>query len=122
MKKRIFPLLAVMLLAFWGGPCVVAQEEAPAGKPEVKDEVVKPETLSGTISMVLTEQKLVVVVSSTKVPYNFKVTGSTRIKIGGKKAKLADLAGQTGKTAFVKFLPLRSGNVAQSIEVSEQSK
>ena len=119
MKKRIFPLLAVMLLAFWGGPCVVAQEEAPAGKPEVKDEAVKPETLSGTISMVLTEQKLVVVVSSAKVPYNFKVTGGTRIKIGGKKARLADLAAQTSKTALVKFLPLRSGNVARSIEVSE---
>jgi hypothetical protein len=51
------------------------------------------------------------------VPYNFKVTGSTRIKVDGKKAKLDELAGQAHKSVTVKFLPVRAGNIAQSIEV-----
>jgi len=51
--------------------------------------------------------------------FGFKVTGTTRIKVAGKKAKLDELASQTNKAASVKFLPTRSGNVAQSIEIGQ---
>jgi hypothetical protein len=51
--------------------------------------------------------------------FGFKVTGATRIKVAGKKAKLDELASQTNKAASVKFLPTRSGNVAQSIEIGQ---
>jgi hypothetical protein len=119
MKKALISLLALVLLVFAGGLWAVAQEEAPAGEATEKAEVAKPETISGTISMVDTQKKLVVLAGSGGVPFNFKVTGATRIKVAGKRAKLADLAGQTNKSASVKFLPLRSGNLTQSIEVSE---
>ena len=116
MKKTLFTLLAVLVLAFFGATLAVAQEPAAAEKVDV---AVKAETISGTISMVVVEKKLVVLTGSGGVTYNFKVTGGTRIKVAGNKAKFAELAAQTNKSATVKFLPLRSGNVAQSIEVSQ---
>ena len=116
MRKTLLSILAVIVFTLLGAAVVVAQEVA-AEKPEAAKPAVKAETLSGTLAMVLTDKKLVVLTGSGGVPYNFKVTGSTRIKVDGKKAKLDDLAGQANKPATVKFLPLRSGNVAQSIEV-----
>jgi len=128
MKRALLSLLVLLTLVFFGATLALAQEaEKPAeakgseqaAPAEKKAPAVKAETISGTISMVETEKKLLVLVASSGVPFNFKVTGATRIKIAGKKAKLADLAAQTNKSAAVKFLPSRSGNVAQTIEVSE---
>ncbi len=119
MKRIAFLLVASVLLAFWGGSVLVAQEEAPAGEQAAPAALGKAETISGTISMVSTDERLVVVAGSSGVPYNFKVTGATRIRIDGKRAKLADLAEQTKKKVSVKFIPRRSGNIAQSIEVSQ---
>ena len=116
MKKTVFTLLGVFVLALCGASLAVAQEAAPAEKVAP---AVKAETISGTISMVVAEKKLVVLTGSGGISYNFKVTGGTRIKVAGTKAKFAELAAQTNKSATVKFLPLRSGNVAQSIEVSQ---
>jgi len=115
MKKTLLFLLGVVLTTVVGILPAVAQETAPAEKP--KAEAVKPETLTGTLQMVAADKKLVVLTSSAGIPYDLKVTGATRIKVAGKKAKLAELAAQTNKSAAVKFLPLRTGNVAQSIEV-----
>ena len=127
MKKTLFWLLGVLLVTFVIILPAVAQEAAPskeqpaeekaapAEKP--KAEAVKPETISGTLQMVVADKKLVVLTDSSGIPFDFKVSGATRVKVGGKKAKLDDLAAQTSKSASVKFLPLRTGNVAQSIEV-----
>ena len=129
MKKALLVLSGLLVLMFVGILLAVAQEAAkpkeapaeekaaPAEKP--KAEAAKPETISGTIEMVATDKKLVVIADSAGVPFSFKVTGATRIKVAGKKAKLDELANQTKKSASVKFLPLRSGNVAQTIEVSQ---
>jgi len=123
MKKALLLLSALLVLAFIGASWVMAQEApatkeaAPAEQP--KAPAVKSETISGTIQMVIADKKLVVFTSSAGTPFNFKVTGATRIKVAGKKAKLADLEGQAGKPATVKFQPLRSGNVAQTVEVTE---
>ena len=78
----------------------------------------KPETIEGTISMIVSEQKMVVVTSSEGVPYNFVVTNKTKIEIGGMTSSFADLSGQTQKHATVTFVPRRNGNMAQSISVS----
>jgi hypothetical protein len=127
MKKPLLFLLGVLLVMFVAVLPALAQEAAPskekpaeekaapAEKP--KAEAMKPETIAGTLQMVVTDKKIVVVADSTGTPFNFKVTGATRIKVGGKRAKLVELAGQTSKTVSVKFLPLHTGNVAQSIEV-----
>jgi hypothetical protein len=127
MRKMLLALLALLVLTFVGSSLARAQEaakpeEAPAKEKAMKAEkpaaeAAKPETISGTLQMVATDKKLVVLTSSSGTSYDFKVTAGTRIKVAGKKAKLDELAAQANKTASVKFLPLRTGNVAQSIEV-----
>lgn len=125
MKRTLGSLLVLFILTLFSIGIALAQEAKP-GKAEgakaeaaekPKAEAVAPETISGTIQSVVTEKKLVILTAANGIPFNFKVTGSTRIKVGGKKAKLDELAGQTSKSAAVKFLPLRSGNVAQTIDV-----
>jgi hypothetical protein len=117
MKKVLFLLVATLMLTYVGISSALAQEVAPAAeKPRAA--AMKPETLSGTLQIVVVEKKLVVVVGSNGIPYNLKVTGATKIKVGGSKAKLADLSGATGKSVSVKFLSEKhAGNLAQSIEV-----
>jgi hypothetical protein len=123
MKKILFLLVASIVVAYFGISTVRAQEtekkeETPAAAEKPQAPAVKPETLSGTLTMVAADKKLVVVTGSGGVPYNFNVTGATKIKLSGAKAKLADLSGATGRSATVKFLPEKhAGNIAQSIEV-----
>jgi len=104
-------------------PAGVPQDQAAPAASEAKPAKVAPmkaaavETLSGTISTVDAEKKLVVVTGPNGVPYNFTVSGGTKITVGGNKAKLSDL--QTGKQASVSFVPAKKrGNLAKSIEVS----
>jgi hypothetical protein len=123
MKKVLFLLVSTLVLTYVGISLTLAQEaekkaEAPAAAEQPKAPAVKPETLSGTLQSVVADQKLVVVTAASGVPFNFKVTGATKIKCGGSKGKLADLSGATGKSVSVKFLPeKKAGNIAVSIEV-----
>jgi hypothetical protein len=115
MKKVLFLLVATIMLTYAGISLALPQEAAPE-KP--KAAAMKCETLSGTLQMVAVDKKMLVVAGSKGVPYCFKVTGATKIKVGGSKAKLADLSGATGKSVSVKFMSeKRAGNLAQSIEV-----
>ncbi len=119
MKKALFPLVTLLAVVLFGATWAVAQEKPAETKTEEKTEkaaAMKAETISGTISMVKADQKLLVL-TSNNVPYSFQVSGGTRIMIGGKRSKLADLEGQSGKSASVTFLPLHSGNRAQKIEI-----
>jgi hypothetical protein len=128
MKKTLLSVLTLTLFVFLGMTSLAAQEaekpeadtasKAAAGEKKAKADWSKPETLSGTIALVKSDDKLLVVTSSAGVPYDFKVTGATKIKIGDKKGKLDDLAGSTNKQASVAYLPTRTGNVARSIDVS----
>jgi hypothetical protein len=122
MKKTLFLLVACLILSYAGTLSALAQEaktkEAPAAPEKAKVAAVKPETLAGTLQTVVVDKKLLVVASSSGVPYDFTLTGATKITVGGHKAKLADLAGATGKPVSVKFLPEKqAGNIAQSVEV-----
>jgi hypothetical protein len=115
-----------------GGPkgiLVVAQEATKpasettgkavtAGGIKTAKAAAKPETINGTVLMVDTDKKLLVLTGSGGVLYDFKLTNATRIKIGGQKAKLDDLSSQANKQASVAFVPLRTGNMARSVEVS----
>ena len=51
--------------------------------------------------------------------YAFKVTGSTAIKVNGRKASLKDLAAVVNQHATVRFTAARSGDYALSIEVAQ---
>lgn len=128
--KKSLSVLSILLLLFLGVISVVAQEtekpaagasqEAEKSAPAPKAKAAaKSETISGTVTTVSKENQLLILTSSNGIPYNFKLTRGTRIKVGGQKAKADDLAAQTGKQASVEFLPLRTGNMARSIEVSQ---
>lgn len=122
MKRTLFLLVACLILSYAGTLSALAQEaktkEAAAAPEKPKVAAVKPETLAGTLQMVVVDKKLLVVASSSGVPYDFTVTNTTKITVGGNKAKLADLAAATGKSVSVKFLPeKKAGDIAQSVEV-----
>lgn len=80
----------------------------------------KAETLSGVITSVDADQKMVVLTSSSGVPYDLKVTRKTRIKVASQKADWGALAGQLNKPASVEFVPTSSGNFARSVDVGGQ--
>jgi ABC-type amino acid transport substrate-binding protein len=128
MKKLLLLILSGLVLSFVAVSSTLAQEagkpkEAPAEKKAAAEKpkgvLAKAETISGTLQIVAADKKIVVLTDSAGTPFNFKVSGATRIKVAGKKAKLAELASQMHKAASVKFLPTRSGNVAQSIEIGQ---
>ena len=76
-----------------------------------------PDTLSGKISMVDPDRKLVVVETPDGIPFDLVLTTRTRIKSGDRAITLKDLTGDTNKTVSVKFIPERRGDVARSIEI-----
>ncbi|HEY6291434.1 MAG TPA: hypothetical protein VI455_07735 [Terriglobia bacterium] len=133
MKTTVLTLVAVFMLVLFSTISVIAKGQPAEGPqdqaaPAASDSEAKPaksasmgaakaETLSGTISSVDAEKKLVVVSGPNGVPYNFAVSNGTKITVGGSKAKLSDL--QTGKQASVSFVPEKKrGNLAKSIEVT----
>ncbi len=136
MKKALLSLFALSLLvmassalvfargAQGGGAQAPAKAEAPAKKSTKHVArahiAVTRHSLSGTLTMVDTTKRVVVVSDSDGVPFNFKVTRGTRIEVNGQKATLADLSGQTNKQVSVKYLDrMEEGMFANSITVSE---
>ncbi len=125
MMKKV--MLTVLTLVIFGvvavAPLVAQDQPASAGDEKTAKAAQssenagmwssKAETLSGTISAVDSEKKMVAV-EANGVSYSFKAVG-TKIMVGGKKAKLGDL--QTGAQASVTFVATRSGNTAKSITV-----
>jgi len=76
------------------------------------------ETLSGSIQMVDPAANLVVVKDAGGVPFDITVTRSTRIQSGDHKLNIEDLDTQSPREVFVRFIPERGGDVAQSIQVT----
>jgi hypothetical protein len=137
MKKarKVFPALLIPALFLFMGITFgqAQQEQTPPLRRPAKAQRIrtqkkaapgedmgfgKTESLSGTLSMVDSASKLVVVVTPTGVPFDFQVTAKTRIEVAGKAGTLADLEGQTNKDVLVDFTPQRTGNVARSIKVA----
>lgn len=132
MKDKLLTLMAVLAIVLFGAISVLAQDQpaaqdqsaaTTASKPKPKHHAMAAaasETLSGTLSAVDADKKVVVVNGSNGVPYDFTVSGATKITVGGSKAKLADLSGNTNKQATVTFMAEKKrGNIARSIEVTQ---
>ena len=92
---------------------------APAKAIPSQQPLGAPETLSGTILAVDVEHKLVVVKAADGVTFNFLLTPSTRVTSGGQPIAIPDLATKDSKTVTIKFVPMRHGNVAKSVDVKE---
>ncbi len=122
MKKiaLLLTITAALLLGIQTASAQKGKSTGPATKTvQATWSSYKAETIEGTLSMVVAEQKLVVITSSNDVPYDFLVTKKTKIDIGGTPSSFDNLSGQINRQATVTFLPRRNGNMAQSISVSE---
>ena len=124
MNKVMLAVLTLILFGVISLAPLAAQDQAGGAAPQKAQRVSKPaanpgmwshksETLSGTISSVDSEKKLVAV-DANGVSFNFNASGA-KIKVGGKKAKLDEL--QKGAQASVTFVATRTGDMAKSIEV-----
>ncbi|HEY6344529.1 MAG TPA: hypothetical protein VIY49_23800 [Bryobacteraceae bacterium] len=87
------------------------------GKTASPQALGKAETLAGTIMMVDQESNVVVVKDSKGTTFDIVVTKATRLRAGDQPVHLKDLTTDTKKPVTVKFVPERSGDIAQSIKV-----
>jgi hypothetical protein len=76
------------------------------------------ETISGKITMVDANQKLVVIEVPEGATFDMVVTAKTRIKSGDQAIDINDLTRDINKAVSVKFIPGRRGDVAKSIQIS----
>jgi len=99
-----------------------ANTNSKSNKKTTKTAVMRtawsPETISGRIFIVSPVDKLVVVETPNKVPFDVRVNSKTQIKFGDKTVTLNDLAQDTNKTVSIKFIPERRGDIARSIHLN----
>lgn len=95
----------------------IAQQESSQKETTATGVLGPAETLSGSIMMVESEKKLLIVKSASGVPYSFVITPATRITAQNQRLKLADLASRQDQRVTVRFVPTRRGNIARSIEI-----
>jgi hypothetical protein len=120
-------LLVVVAVVGSQAPAIAAPQDQDQNQESAKAEktnkglAFKSEkgTVSGTLSVVAADKNFVSVKDSSGTSFGFQVKPSTKITAGGQKTKLADLSSATNKQATITYRSLRTGNVAQSIEVSQ---
>jgi hypothetical protein len=76
-----------------------------------------PENLSGTIAAVNPSARVISLVGSNGVPYDFRVTNQTRLEMANQKITLAELAKDVHDHASIHFVPQANGNRAETIQV-----
>lgn len=76
-----------------------------------------PEILSGKITMVDPNQKLMVMQTPDGVAFDMVVTPHTRMRLGDHATTLKDLTQDVNKPISVRFIPERRGDVAESIQI-----
>ncbi|MGH9342489.1 MAG: hypothetical protein ACRD19_01805 [Terriglobia bacterium] len=142
MRKFVLSVMVLSLLALLSGASLfaesAAQDASTAQAPATTSQPAKHshplrktgtenltakyaagvQSLSGTLSMVEAQQKVVVVTDSNGTPFNITVGKGTKIEVSGKKGTLDDLSGQTNQQVSVKYRDhLDKGLTAVSIEV-----
>lgn len=121
MKKNI--LIALTAVALISIPAAYASTAAAKAAAKTTGQaghtMLRPETLSGTISLVDPALKLVVVRDSSGVPFDIKVDASTHIASTNGKLTLNDLNSDLNRNASIKYIPERRGDVAETISVSQ---
>lgn len=118
MRPFLSFVLALTLSTLWLNPIAFAQQEQPRKEVSSAGALGPAETLTGSIMMVDSEKKILVVKSAAGVPYNFMITSATRITAQNQRLKFADLASRQDQRVTVRFVPTRRGNVARSIEIT----
>lgn len=75
------------------------------------------ETLSGKITMVNSNSRILVMTNSEGVPFDMHVTKATSIRSGNRPVTLNALAKDMQKNVTVRFTPERSGDMAKTIQL-----
>jgi hypothetical protein len=121
MKKSVMFLIASVVL-FTGAGMARAEKKVSAHPRTTSVQAnwnsFKPETLSGTLSLVGSKKKEIFLTSSDGTSYDFLVSGKTKIEIGGAPGSFEKLAGKTGSEATITFVPRPEGNFASRISVN----
>ncbi len=116
--------LGAAICSFALMPAFAAQKPAPTNaKPAAKAQKMAqrawaPQTLKGKIVSVDPARKLVIVKDEAGVPFDMRVTASTRIRANGQKLKLDGLKADAGKPVSVRYIPEGRGDMAQSIQLA----
>lgn len=90
--------------------------KAPVGKVSAVPRAWAAVTITGKIIDVYPAQHLVVVEGQGNVPFDVRVTRSTKIESGTRELRLDNLNSEINKNASVRIVPERSGDIAQSIQ------
>jgi hypothetical protein len=116
-KSSIWAVTVCAILAAL--PLVAANSATTTGKKPVTAtrKAWPSETIDGTISMVSPDRKLVIIQTSSGVPFDLRVTPATRIESGSQSLKITDLQRDVTQGVSVKFVPERSGDIARSIRL-----
>lgn len=101
-------LLAIVVVMFLGALALSAKNPAVT---------VKPETISGVLTIVTPADKVIFVKADNGITYDFRVGPATKIVAGDAKLKFDDLTDKAGKQVEVVFRPLKTGNAALSIDI-----
>ena len=126
-RNSLRVLILAAALALMAGSSAFAQtgkrvrpaaEQATSSQQVANQGFGVPESLSGTIQMVVADQNLLVVNGPNGVPYDLKITPKTVIVVGNKAGTIETLAGAIGKQVSVGFVPRREGNFATRVEVA----
>lgn len=93
-------------------------QKTPARETSKAPNAWSPVTVTGKILDVYPAQHLVIVEGQDNVPFDVRVTPSTRIEAGAHRLTLNNLSSDTNKNASVRILPERSGDIARSIRLN----
>lgn len=124
MSRKMVALLGSSVITALVGTVAQAKSTAPAKQSEkIQKETVRSswpaENLSGKIAMVDPQKRLVVVRDSSGVPFDFVVRRSTRIDSGNERLKLRELASRKNDVVSIRYIPKRTGDVAQAIKLGQ---
>jgi hypothetical protein len=120
MKTGIWRALGVVTLSLLT-TALVAAETKPAPKTKAPAKVhalARAETVKGTIASVDMAKRMIVVKDSAGTPFDFVVTPATRIESSNHRLKMHDLNSRANAPASVRFVPMRKGDMAKSINIT----
>ncbi len=125
-RKNSFFAAFLGAALFAGMSAVAAQKQPEKTKATSADKKTATQTgyklgeselFTGTIASVDTAASMITV-TSRGVPYVFRLTGKTQIRVNGSKANLEALSEHVGHNASIHFVPYSNGNFAEHFEVS----
>lgn len=87
-------------------------------KKPATDVLAPAENISGTIAMIGRSGKEVTLIGSNGVPYDFDLTGKTKVEAANQRIAWNELSSETHKHATIHFLPTANGNMAETVQIS----